>query len=221
MMLLDVMLRQRVWSLHPVDEEHNLSFGERTSSVLEPQEFKQWLSLCSHHLAQVPWGFLQLKPEQTLHWCWGGEWALDEFSRSGSHLLVAAHWNSSCSISQSLCACLYLCWVGTLCEYVWYSSDTTSIFVACFFSCVYQSSWVRPLDLLMSILSQTARSMFWGTFHLSGGWSQELHKDFCFWNWILCDYVVALCWGTIRGALPNPACLCYYFQISVYSVINT
>lgn len=32
MMLPDVMLRQRVGSLHPVGEEHNLSFGERTGA---------------------------------------------------------------------------------------------------------------------------------------------------------------------------------------------
>lgn len=63
-----MMLRQKVGSLHPIEEEHSLSFGERIrSSVLEPQEFKQRLSLCSHRLAQVPWGFPQLKPEQTLN----------------------------------------------------------------------------------------------------------------------------------------------------------
>lgn len=163
MIQFDLMLRQRVGSLHPADEEHNLSFGERTrSSVLEPQEFKQRLSPCSHHRAQVPWGFPQLKPEQTLYWM------LRSWMSGGK---IVMEWQPSvgCSLKFLLFnlatfVCLHL-FVSSrdlfwLClVFFWHHKYLCSLV----YSYVHQSSWLRPVDLLMSILSQTVGSMFQGS----------------------------------------------------------
>lgn len=108
-------------------------------------------------LPKYPGGFPSSNQSTPCTGCWGAEWVLDGFLRGGSHLLGAAHWNSSHLISQRLHPCIRFCWVETLREYIWCSSDTT----VCSFT--HQSSWVRPVELLMSTLSQTAGSMFWGS----------------------------------------------------------
>ena len=90
------------------------------------------------------------------------------------------------------------------------------------YSNIHRSSWQldetsRPVNVNPESVS---RINVLRQFFLPSGWSQELHRDSCFWNRILFHYALTSCCNTIRGAIPNPACLCYYFQISAYLVIN-
>lgn len=168
--------------LHPIHEEHNLSFGERRrSSVLEPQELKWRLSQCRHCLAQISWGFPQLKPEHTLHWVlrsWVSVgWILEGWQPSvgGCSLKFLFNLTTFASLHPFLL-----------------SRDLTWIYLVFFWHhglFLYTSEQLGETGRVTNVSPESdSRIDVLRQFLLSSGWSQERQKDFCFWNWILCDY---------------------------------
>lgn len=108
---------------------------------------------------KCPGGFPSSNQSRPCTRRWGAEWILEEWQPSvGGCSLKFLLFN----LKMFVCLHVFmlsrdLMWIGLV--FFWHHKYLCSPV----YSYVHQSSWVRPVDLLMSILSQTAGSMFWGS----------------------------------------------------------